>query len=60
MDAPVAEVIAVTDKAARRIAALADKEGRTDPILRVRVTAGGCSASPTSSRSRTARPRTTP
>jgi iron-sulfur cluster assembly accessory protein len=43
MDAPVAEVIAVTDKAARRIAALADKEGRTDPILRVRVTAGGCS-----------------
>ena len=33
MDAPVAEVIAVTDKAARRIAALADKEGRTAPIL---------------------------
>lgn len=43
MDAPVAEVIAVTDKAARRIAALALKEGRSEAILRVRVTAGGCS-----------------
>ncbi|HEX5938490.1 MAG TPA: iron-sulfur cluster assembly accessory protein [Actinomycetota bacterium] len=42
MDAPVAEVIEVTDKAARRIAALAHKEG-AQPILRVRVTAGGCS-----------------
>ena len=43
MDASVTEVIAVTDKAARRIAALALKEGRALPILRVRVTAGGCS-----------------
>jgi iron-sulfur cluster insertion protein len=43
MDASVTEVIAVTDKAARRIAALAHKEGRALPILRVRVTAGGCS-----------------
>ena len=43
MDAPVTEVIAVTDKAARRIAALALKEGRSLPVLRVRVTAGGCS-----------------
>jgi iron-sulfur cluster insertion protein len=43
MDTPVAEVIAVTDKAARRIAALALKEGRALPVLRVRVTAGGCS-----------------
>jgi len=43
MDAPVAEVIEVTDKAARRIAALALKEGRALPVLRVRVTAGGCS-----------------
>jgi iron-sulfur cluster insertion protein len=43
MDAPVAEVISVTDKAARRIAALSLKEGRALPILRVRVTAGGCS-----------------
>jgi iron-sulfur cluster assembly accessory protein len=43
MEAPVTDVIAVTDKAARRIAALALKEGRSEPILRVRVTAGGCS-----------------
>ena len=43
MEAPVTDEIAVTDKAARRIAALALKEGRAEPILRVRVTAGGCS-----------------
>jgi len=43
MDAPVTEVIAVTDKAAGRIAALALKEGHALPVLRVRVTAGGCS-----------------
>lgn len=43
MDAPVTDVIAVSDTAARRIAALALKEGRAEPILRVRVTAGGCS-----------------
>jgi iron-sulfur cluster assembly accessory protein len=43
MDAPVTDVIAVTDKAAGRIAALALKDGRAEPILRVRVTAGGCS-----------------
>ncbi len=43
MDAHVTDVIAVTEKAARRIAALALKEGRAEPILRVRVTAGGCS-----------------
>jgi iron-sulfur cluster assembly accessory protein len=43
MDASISEVIAVTDKAARRIAALALKEGHAQPILRVRVTAGGCS-----------------
>jgi iron-sulfur cluster assembly accessory protein len=43
MEAPVTDVIAVTDKAARRIAALALKEGRAEPTLRVRVTAGGCS-----------------
>ncbi len=43
MDAPVTEVISVTDKAARRIAALALKEGHALPVLRVRVTAGGCS-----------------
>jgi iron-sulfur cluster assembly accessory protein len=43
MDAPVTDPIAVTDPAARRIAALALKDGRSEPILRVRVTAGGCS-----------------
>ena len=43
MDAQVSDVIAVTDKAARRIAALSLKEGRALPVLRVRVTAGGCS-----------------
>ena len=36
-------VIAVTDKAASKIGALANREGRSDAILRVRVTAGGCS-----------------
>ncbi len=34
--------IAVTEKAARKIRTLAAREGRTEPILRVRVTAGGC------------------
>jgi len=43
MEAPVTDVIAVTDQAARRIATLSLKEGRAEPILRVRVTAGGCS-----------------
>ncbi|HEX6581001.1 MAG TPA: iron-sulfur cluster assembly accessory protein [Actinomycetota bacterium] len=43
MDAPVTDVISVTDKASRRIAALALKEGHALPVLRVRVTAGGCS-----------------
>src|ERR687891_888815 len=43
MEAPVTDVLAVTEKAARRIAVLALKEGRSQPILRVRVTAGGCS-----------------
>jgi iron-sulfur cluster assembly accessory protein len=37
-----AMVIAVTDKAARRIKLLAEREA-TDPVLRVRVVAGGCS-----------------
>ena len=35
--------IAVTEKAARKIAALARKESRTEAILRLRVVAGGCS-----------------
>ena len=35
--------LAVSDGAARKIRALASKDGRIDAILRVRVTAGGCS-----------------
>jgi iron-sulfur cluster assembly protein len=38
-----ATVITVTDLAAGKIRQLAAKEGRTDPVLRVRVVAGGCS-----------------
>jgi iron-sulfur cluster assembly accessory protein len=34
--------LTLTDKASRKIAELAAREGRLDPILRVRVTAGGC------------------
>lgn len=45
MDAtfPATDVIAVTEKAARKARVLAEREGRTDVLLRVRVTAGGCS-----------------
>jgi iron-sulfur cluster assembly accessory protein len=45
MDAPASatDVIAVTEKAARKARTLAEREGRTDVLLRVRVTAGGCS-----------------
>ncbi len=43
MDDDTATVITVTDKAARKIRALSEKEGRPDPVLRVRVVAGGCS-----------------
>jgi iron-sulfur cluster assembly accessory protein len=35
--------IEVTEKAARKIAALARRESRAEPILRLRVVAGGCS-----------------
>lgn len=38
-----ATVITVTDKASRKIRQLAEREGRAEPILRVRVVAGGCS-----------------
>ncbi|HEY7660096.1 MAG TPA: iron-sulfur cluster assembly accessory protein [Actinomycetota bacterium] len=38
-----ASVIAVTDPAATKIRQLAERDGRTDPLLRVRVVAGGCS-----------------
>ncbi len=36
-------MITVTDGAARKARQLAEKEGRPDACLRVRVTAGGCS-----------------
>jgi iron-sulfur cluster assembly accessory protein len=38
-----ATVLEVTDKASRKIRQLSDKEGREQALLRVRVTAGGCS-----------------
>jgi iron-sulfur cluster assembly protein len=38
-----ATVITVTEKASRKIRQLAEREGRADPLLRVRVVAGGCS-----------------
>lgn len=37
------QLIVVTDKAARKARQLAEKEGRPDAWLRVRVRAGGCS-----------------
>ena len=43
MDAPVTDVLLVTERAARKIRALAAKEGSPDACLRLRVTAGGCS-----------------
>jgi iron-sulfur cluster assembly protein len=38
-----ATVLTVSETAARKVAQLASKEGRSAPILRVRVVAGGCS-----------------
>jgi iron-sulfur cluster assembly accessory protein len=43
MEAPTTDVISISEKAARKIQALALKEGRAEAILRVRVTACGCS-----------------
>lgn len=43
MSSETATIFEVTDKAARKVAQLAAKEGRAAPVLRVRVTAGGCS-----------------
>lgn len=43
MEMDTAAPLIVSDTAARKIVALARKEGRNDAILRVRVTAGGCS-----------------
>jgi iron-sulfur cluster insertion protein len=37
------DVIAVTEAAAKRVQTLAEREGRVEPLLRLRVTAGGCS-----------------
>ena len=38
-----ATVITVTERASHKIRQLAEREGRPEPILRVRVVAGGCS-----------------
>jgi iron-sulfur cluster assembly protein len=43
MDSGTATLIVVTGKAARKIRSLAEREGRAEPVLRVRVVAGGCS-----------------
>jgi iron-sulfur cluster insertion protein len=43
MPSDTATLITVTQKAAGRIRTLAEREGRAEPILRVRVVAGGCS-----------------
>ena len=43
MDATLSDPIAVTDAAARKVRQLAEKEGRAEPVLRLRVVAGGCS-----------------
>ena len=37
------DVVTVTEPAAKRIRVLAEREGRPEPCLRLRVTAGGCS-----------------
>ncbi|MCA1726520.1 MAG: iron-sulfur cluster assembly accessory protein [Actinobacteria bacterium] len=36
-------VMSITEQAARKAVALAEREGRAKPILRLRVLAGGCS-----------------
>jgi iron-sulfur cluster assembly accessory protein len=43
METASTDVVAVTEKAARKVRQLADREGREEPILRLRVVAGGCS-----------------
>jgi iron-sulfur cluster assembly accessory protein len=43
MDTATDGVVAVTSAAARKIAALAEKDGRPGAALRLRVLAGGCS-----------------
>jgi iron-sulfur cluster assembly protein len=43
MDTATQGILSVTDKAASKVKALSQKEGRAEPILRLRVVAGGCS-----------------
>ncbi len=43
MEAATDQILMVSEKAARKVKGLADKEGRRHAILRVRVVAGGCS-----------------
>ncbi|HLB62379.1 MAG TPA: iron-sulfur cluster assembly accessory protein [Actinomycetota bacterium] len=43
METGTSPVVWVSDKAARKISALAAKEGRAEAWLRLRVVAGGCS-----------------
>lgn len=43
MQSETATVFTVTEKAARKVRVLAEKEGRPGACLRVRVVAGGCS-----------------
>jgi iron-sulfur cluster assembly protein len=43
MDTTAAHAIVVTAGAARKIRQLAGQEGRAEPVLRLRVIAGGCS-----------------
>jgi iron-sulfur cluster assembly accessory protein len=38
----ISDVLTVTEGAARRVKTLADREGRPQPWLRVKVVAGGC------------------
>ena len=41
--AAASDVLQVSDAAARKVRELAQREGHAAPVLRVRVTAGGCS-----------------
>jgi iron-sulfur cluster assembly accessory protein len=43
MDTTATELIGVTDKAASKAISLSQREGYTEPFLRLRVLAGGCS-----------------
>ena len=43
MDVTATEPLAVTDPAAAKVRQLSEREGRAQPVLRLRVVAGGCS-----------------